>query len=105
MLLFIVLIISSNQSSASSKCNTACPPDKPYCNEVVGCISECPEPFYINGNNCVSDCGEMFVDEHRNCISSCPENTFYKETLKQGKDSRNGKAVAAPVFEIQTQNE
>ncbi|XP_060557205.1 proprotein convertase subtilisin/kexin type 5-like isoform X2 [Ruditapes philippinarum] len=25
----------------------------------------------------------MFVDDNRNCISACPEQTFYKETLKQ----------------------
>lgn len=63
-------------------CDGVCPTDKPYCSEV-GCVFQCPEPFYINGTNCISDCGDWFVDEHRHCREECPPNTYYKESLKQ----------------------
>ncbi|XP_060591083.1 receptor tyrosine-protein kinase erbB-4-like, partial [Ruditapes philippinarum] len=84
MIGLILIIIASTNVVRSRNCSDTelCPFDKPFCSEV-GCIFECPAPFYINGSNCVSDCGEMFVDENRNCISACPEGTFYKETLKQ----------------------
>lgn len=48
----------------------------------MGCIFECPEPFYINGSECVSTCGDWFIDENRNCVETCPINTFYQEKLR-----------------------
>ncbi|XP_053399935.1 proprotein convertase subtilisin/kexin type 5-like [Mercenaria mercenaria] len=63
-------------------CDEICPLDKPYCSDA-GCISDCPEPFYINGSDCVGDCRNMFVTENRTCVDSCPNNTYSKETLKQ----------------------
>ncbi|XP_053393291.1 proprotein convertase subtilisin/kexin type 5-like [Mercenaria mercenaria] len=87
MILLPVLILFYIESAVAFPCDWSCPSDKPYCSEV-GCIFECPEPFYINGSNCVSDCGEWFVDENRHCVASCPVNTVYKETLKQVMNSQ-----------------
>ncbi|XP_060557207.1 uncharacterized protein LOC132717689 isoform X3 [Ruditapes philippinarum] len=117
--LIILMIISSTHGELSSNCSVdeSCPPDKPFCSEV-GCVYECPEPLYINGTKCVYDCGEMFVDDNRNCISACPEQTFYKETLKQtisksylerkcvkcdmhGNDRENGKTTDTIGFQFQ----
>ena len=53
-----------------------CTIDRPFCTPV-GCMYECPAPFYINGSWCVVDCGEMLVHEAtRTCVQSCPEGTF-----------------------------
>ncbi|XP_052782037.1 proprotein convertase subtilisin/kexin type 5-like [Mya arenaria] len=62
-------------------CATQCPDHKPFASDA-GCVSKCPEPFYIRNKTCVFDCGEDFVDEARECIPSCPDGYPYQETLK-----------------------
>ncbi|XP_052781320.1 receptor tyrosine-protein kinase erbB-3-like isoform X2 [Mya arenaria] len=62
-------------------CASQCPDHKPFASET-GCVSGCPELFYIRNTTCVFDCGNDFGDETNHCVPSCPDGYLYRETLK-----------------------